>query len=54
MKLFTIFITNNATTYGGVKPLRQAVLFVFLPDKVDKNTLGDLLEIDYKNKSNTF
>ena len=51
MKLIAILITNNATTYGGVKTLRQAVLFVFIP--FDKNTLGDLLEIGYKNKGNT-
>lgn len=33
MKLLVIYITNNATAYGGVKPLRQVVLFVFVPDR---------------------
>ena len=32
MKLFTIYITNNATAYGGAQSLRQVVLFVFVPD----------------------
>ena len=32
MKLLAILITNNVATYGGAQPLRQAVLFVFLPD----------------------
>ena len=44
MKLIALLITNNVTTYGGAQLLRQAVLFVFVP--FDKNTLGDLLEID--------
>ena len=43
MKLFAIHITNNATAYGGVQPLRQVVLFVFVP--FDKNTLGDIIAI---------
>jgi len=43
MKLFAIYITNNATAYGGAQPLRQAVLFVFAP--FDKNTLGDVIAI---------
>ena len=43
MKLFAIFITNTATVYGGAQPLRQAVLFVFVP--FDKNTLGDIIAI---------
>ena len=30
MKFITILITNNATAYGGVQPLRQVALFVFL------------------------
>ena len=30
MKLIVIYITNNVATYGGVKTLRQVVLFVFL------------------------
>lgn len=30
MKLIALLIMNNATTYGGVKPLRQVALFVFL------------------------
>ena len=46
MKLFAIYITNNATTYGGAQPLRQAVLFVFVP--FDKNTLGDIIAIRYR------
>ena len=32
MKLIAIFITNNVTAYGGVKPLRQVALFIFVPD----------------------
>ena len=43
MKLFAIYITNNATAYGRVQPLRQVVLFVFVP--FDKNTLGDIIAI---------
>ena len=43
MKLFAIFITNTATAYGGAQPLRQAVLFVFVP--FVKNTLGDIVAI---------
>ena len=43
MKFLAIFITNNATVYGGVKPLRQVALFVFIP--FDKNTLGDVIAI---------
>ena len=34
MKLFAIYITNNATAYGGVQPLRQAVLFVWLGNPI--------------------
>ncbi len=30
MKPIALLITNNATTYGGVQPLRQVVLFVFV------------------------
>ena len=42
MKLIAIFITNNATAYGGVQPLRQVVLFVFLgnPTKYKGNTFS--------------
>ena len=43
MKLFAILITNNATVYGGVQPLRQVVLFVCTP--FDKNVLGDVIGI---------
>ncbi|MBQ3221698.1 MAG: hypothetical protein IJB34_07035 [Clostridia bacterium] len=43
MKLIAICITNNATAYGGAQPLRQIVLFVFVP--FDKNTLGDIVAI---------
>ena len=43
MKLVAIFIKNHATVYGGVQPLRQSVLFVFVP--FDKNTLGDIIAI---------
>ncbi|MBQ3221701.1 MAG: hypothetical protein IJB34_07050 [Clostridia bacterium] len=43
MKLFAICITNNATAYGGAQPLRQVVLFVFVP--FEKNTLGDIVAI---------
>lgn len=52
MKLFAIYITNNATAYGGAQPLRQVILFVFLPDgngmrykKVlkDKIVLGNII-----------
>ena len=43
MKLVAIFIKNHATVYGGVKTLRQAVLFVFA--SLDKNTLGDIVAI---------
>ena len=44
MKLFAFLITNNkVTAYGGVQPLRQAVLFVF--GSFDKNTLGDIIAI---------
>ena len=32
MKLILIYLTNNITTHGGAQPLRQAMLFVFLPD----------------------
>ena len=32
MKLLAIYITNNANAYSGVQPLRQAVLFIFIPD----------------------
>ena len=28
MKLFAIYITNNATAYGGAQPLRRVVLFL--------------------------
>ena len=34
MKLFAIYITNNATAYGGVQPLRQVVLFVWLGNPI--------------------
>ena len=34
MKLIALLITNNATTYGGVKTLRQAVLFVWLGNPI--------------------
>ena len=47
MKLFAIYITNNATAYGEVQPLRQVVLFVFVP--FDKNTLGDIVAIRNEN-----
>ena len=43
MRLFAIYITNHTTTYGGAQPLRQVVLFVFVP--FDKNTLGDVVAI---------
>ena len=49
MKLFAIYITNNATTYGGAQQLRQTVLFVFVP--FDKNVLGDVVGI--RNSSGT-
>ena len=48
MKLFVIYITNNATAYGGEQSLRQAVLFVFVP--FDKNTLGDIVGIYNEQK----
>ena len=32
MKLILIYLTNNPTAYGGAQPLRQTVLFVFIPD----------------------
>ena len=32
MNLILIYLTNNATAYGGAQPLRQTVLFVFIPD----------------------
>ena len=34
MKLITIIYINNATAYGGVKKLRQVVLFVFLGNPI--------------------
>ena len=34
MKLFAIYITNNATAYGEVQPLRQVVLFVWLGNPI--------------------
>ena len=43
MKFIAILIINNATAYGGAQPLRQTVLFVFVP--FDKNTLGDIVAI---------
>ena len=47
--MFTIFITNNITAYGGENTLRQVMLFVFLPDVGDKNTLGDIVAIRDSN-----
>ena len=38
-------VTNNMASYGGAQTFRRVVLFVFLPDKVDKNTLGDIIAI---------
>ena len=32
MKLILIYFKNNPTTHGGAQPLRQTVLFVFIPD----------------------
>ncbi len=49
MKLLAIYITNNATAYGGANQLRQTVLFVFVP--FDKNVLGDVIGI--RNSSGT-
>ena len=43
MKLISLLIMNNATAYGRAQPLRQVVLFVFVP--FDKNTLGDVVAI---------
>ena len=34
MKLFAIYITNNATTYGGAQSLRRVVLFVWLGNPI--------------------
>ena len=34
MKLFAIYITNNEMAYGGVQPLRQALLFVWLGNPI--------------------
>ena len=34
MKLFAIYITNNATAYGGAQSLRRAVLFVWLGNPI--------------------
>ena len=34
MKLIAIYITNNATAYGGVQSLRQVALFVWLGNPI--------------------
>ena len=49
MKPITLLITNSIATYGGAQPLRQVVLFVFVPDNFDKNTLGDIVAIRDEN-----
>ena len=36
MKLIAILITNNIATYGGASPIRQAVLFVCIPESAKK------------------
>ena len=67
MKLITIFITNNATIYGGELQLRQVVLFVFTPDgngmryekTVNGTTTsyywnGDQLLMESKNEKRTW
>ncbi len=43
MKLIAIYITNNATVYGGAKNAPPVVLFVCISDYFDKNTLGDIV-----------
>ena len=53
MKLIVILITNNTTAYGRAQPLRQAVLFVFVP--VDNYTYDGVgrLASETKNGATT-
>ena len=36
MKLISLLITKNTATYGGAQTLRQAVLFVSIPESAKK------------------
>ena len=44
MKFIAIYITNNATAYGGVKPLRQVVLFVWLGNPIVYKGNGKVMQ----------
>ena len=55
MKFLAIYITNNTTTYGGAQTLRQAVLFVFVPDRCTTyDSVGRLTNETYNGERGNY